>query len=321
MSLSFIMSCLKNKGLVAIDWSDRFLRIVSLKKRADGQYELAVADSEELEVSFIENNQIVDFAGVAESLLELLRRNKIRQKKVVFVLNGTNVISKRLRFDDGLTETQIHDEIILDFNKYVSYPVEETFYDFELQKKSEATNTTKQEVVFIASHKDQIEQYLQLAKICRLTIEVIDIDSHVLQRYIEIFFPQEKTKCWALICLNYKRFKLHILDNNEIYVAEHKSISAGMSEGEYLNTLSAWLMRNLQMFEVSNRGKKLEKISLYGDRVEIENITQALKEIAQLEVTIINPFSQLTNANKTSNIQHQSSYLLTVALATRQEVC
>ncbi|WP_440683378.1 type IV pilus biogenesis protein PilM [Cysteiniphilum halobium] len=319
MPLSYMMTRLKSKGLVAVDWSDYFLRIVVLRKKTQG-YELVAADSAELEHGMIENGQIVDFAGVAESLLELLKRHKIKHKQAAFVVNGANIISKRLRFDEELTEAQIHDEIVLDFNKHVSYPPEETFYDFEVQTKEEGANTRKQEVLFIAAHKDQIAQYEQLAKICRLRLEVIDIDNYVLQRFVEIFYPEEKQDCWALICLNFKRFKLHILDENQIYFSEQKTISAGLSEAEYLNALNAWLMRNMQMFEVSNRGKKPQKIVLYGDHVEINNIIVSFKEMMQLDVTILDPFTQLNNAQVALDIKHKASYLLTIALATRPEV-
>ncbi|WP_440993866.1 type IV pilus biogenesis protein PilM [Cysteiniphilum litorale] len=319
MPLSYMMTRLKSKGLIAIDWSDYFLRVVVLRKKNQG-YELVAADSAELEHGMIENGQIVDFAEVAESLLGLLKRNKIKHKQAAFVINGANVISKRLRFDEGLTEAQIHDEIVIDFNKHVSYPPEETFYDFEVQKKEENTNSSKQEVLFIAAHKDQIGQYEQLAKICRLHLEIIDIDNYVLQRFVEIFYPEEKQDCWALICLNFKRFKLHILDENQIYLSEQKTISAGLSEAEYLNALNAWLMRNMQMFEVSNRGKKPQKIVLYGDRVEIDNIIASFKDMMQLDVMVLDPFAHLGNPQAAANITHKASYLLTIALATRPEV-
>ncbi|WP_440617198.1 type IV pilus biogenesis protein PilM [Cysteiniphilum sp. 6C5] len=319
MPLSYMMTRLKNKGLVAIDWSDYFLRIVVLRKKNQG-YELIAADSAELEHGMIENGQIIDFAEVAESLIGLLKRNKIKHKQAAFVINGANVISKRLRFDEGLNDAQIHDEIVIDFNKHVSYPPEETFYDFEIQRKEESANVSKQEVLFIAAHKDQIAQYQQLAQICRLRLEIIDIDNYVLQRFVEIFYPEEKQDCWALICLNFKRFKLHILDENQIYLSEQKTISGGLSEAEYLNALNAWLMRNMQMFEVSNRGKKLKKIVLYGDRVEIENIIVSFKEMMQLDVVILDPFAHLENSQVAADIEHKASYLLTIALATRPEV-
>lgn len=320
MLLSYLISRLKSRGLVAIDWSDCFLHVVVLRKKADRQYALIVADSAELKCGVIENGQIIDFAEVAESLLVLLKRNKIKHKKVVFVLNSDSVITKRLRFDEGLTESQVHNELMLDFDKHVSYPLEETFYDFELQTKSENIGATKQEVTFIAAHKDQIGQYQQLARLCRLTVEVIDVDSYALQRYVEIFYPEDKSQCWALICLNHKRFKLHIFDDVHIYATEHKSVSVDLDDGDYLNTLSAWLMRNLQMFEVSNPGKNLDKVVLYGDRVEIDNLSQIFRETMQLEVLILDPFIKLSNSNQTTKVKHKASYLLVVGLATRSEV-
>lgn len=37
MTLSYLISRLKSKGLVAIDWSDCFLHVAVLKKKRDGQ--------------------------------------------------------------------------------------------------------------------------------------------------------------------------------------------------------------------------------------------------------------------------------------------
>ncbi|WP_192877923.1 type IV pilus biogenesis protein PilM [Fastidiosibacter lacustris] len=315
--LSFLLSRLQSRTLIAIDWSDRYLRIVVLKKKAIGQYVLEVADCEVLEAGIIENNQIIDFATVAETLIDLLKRNKVKSKKVGFVLSSTNVISKTIQIDKGLNETQLKDAILLDFNKYVSYPVEDTFFDFKLIPQSDSTS---QALLLIAAHKDHIEQYQRLAKICRLSIEVIDVDSYVLQRYMQIFHVSYNEDYNVLVCLNYKRFKIHIFDNDNIYLAEHKSVSASLNEEDYLNTLSAWLIRNLQMFDVSNKGKKLERLMLYGDRVEIDNLTQVVKDFTGLEAIMINPFTHLLNMNQAQQIKHGAGYVLTVGLATREGI-
>ncbi|MDA0911435.1 MAG: hypothetical protein O2809_07770, partial [Proteobacteria bacterium] len=72
--------------------------------------------------------------------------------------------------------------------------------------------------------------------------------------------------------------------------------------------------------EVSNRGKKPQKIVLYGDRVEIDNIIASFKEMMQLDVMVLDPFAHLGNPQVAANIAYKASYLLTIALATRPEV-
>ena len=121
-----------------------------------------------------------------------------------------------------------------------------------------------------------------------------------------------------MICLNYKRFKVHFINQQAILFNEQKNLATTVGESEYIAVLSTWLERNLQLFSASNTGVNVKKILLYGDRSYIDQLCSQIKQITGIETLLINPFNRVVNRKKAQGVDNASCYVLATGIATRE---
>ena len=107
---SLLLSKYTTKTVVAIEWSDAFLRIALLNKKGR-DYTLLNADSEALTSACISHGKIIDFVQFCEILLILLKRNHIKNTYAGFVLNTSDTIIKKI----ATTASSIQRNYIMQF--------------------------------------------------------------------------------------------------------------------------------------------------------------------------------------------------------------
>ncbi|WP_018299042.1 type IV pilus biogenesis protein PilM [Fangia hongkongensis] len=309
---------ISEKRIVAIEWSNAFLRIAQLSKSTSG-YQLIAVDAAALGNECVSNGQIVDYAEFAETLIDLLKRNNIQTHYAGFVLAQGNTIIKGVRYDKSLSAKGLYDALLLDMQKHISQGAEDTYFDYQLL--GDSMQEGKQDVLLIAAHKSDVEPFEKIARMCHLLPEVLDIDSYLLRRFLQVLYPMDlqENSCVALVGLNTFSYKIHFLDENEIYFNDQKALGVNLNDEEYINSLIPWFARNIQMFEVGHSDIQLKRLFLYGERVEIERLIDNLKEQTEIEIEILDPFKHISLNNKTLP-QCPESYVLTLALATREVI-
>ena len=317
--LSLLLSKYKTKTVVAIEWSDAFLRIVLLKKKGC-HYTLLTADSEVLSEDCIAHGKIIDFVKFCEILLILLKRNRVKDNYAGFVLNASDTIIKKNSYNSTLTPRQIHNAILLDVEQYVSYSLDDTCLDYELMDRPHKDK--KQDALVIVTHKNNVEQYYKIAKMSNLKPEILDIDHYVLQRFLKYFHQKNlpPNNCYLMIGLNAGSYKIHLLKEDAIYFSNQKSLGHIDNDEDYLNTMLPWLSRNVQMFQVEHKNIIFNNILIYGDKAEIASLEDRIAEYTAINAKVINPFENLMYDQKTTKIKHPASYVLTLGLATREIV-
>ena len=317
--LSLLLSKYKTKTVVAIEWSDAFLRIVLLKKKGSN-YTLLTADSEALTTDCISHGKITDFVKFCEILLILLKRNRIKNNYAGFVLNASDTIIKKNSYNSRLSPDQINSAILLDVEQYVSYSIDDTYLDYELMGRPHKGK--KQEALVVVTHKSNVEQYYKIAKMSNLKPEVLDIDHYVLQRFLKYFYQNNlpPNRCYLMIGLNTGSYKIHFLTQDAVYFSNQKSLENLDGDEDYLNAMLPWLSRNIQMFQVEHKNRAFNNILIYGDKAEIASLENRIAVHTSMNADVINPFENIAHDQGITKIKHPASYVLALGLATREIV-
>ncbi|WP_119343592.1 type IV pilus biogenesis protein PilM [Facilibium subflavum] len=309
----------KSQTVIAIEWSNAFLRIAILSKK-NGGYALELADSQAFEKPCVDDNgQIVDYTAFAQILWHLFKKHRIKHQYAGFLIPATETIIKEIDFDIALDQSQIYDNILSHLERYIAYSVEDTYLDCQVIDQDQTKD--KQTVLLVAAHKDHVTRYEKLAKLCRLSPEVLDIDSYALQRFIRLLYKVELAKqhCFVLVGLDTSSYKIHFLDQDRIYYSDQKRLGTQLNDQEYVEIMLPWLLRNLQIFDVNHKNLQFDKIIIYGEKAEIDTLESSIHEFTQKVIEVLDPFTTLLNcAQRPYAIEHPSSYVLTLALATRQ---
>lgn len=314
---SLLLSKYTTKTVVAIEWSDAFLRIALLKKKGR-DYTLLNADSEALTSACISHGKIIDFVQFCEILLILLKRNHIKNTYAGFVLNTSDTIIKKNSYNSKLNSTQLHNAILLDVVQYISYDINDACWDYECVERSDTT----QSALVVITHKHNVEQYYKIAQMTNLKPEVLDIDNYVLQRFLKYFYQKNlpRNSCYLMIGLNTGSYNIHFVNSDTVYFSNQKSLENISGDEDYINTLLPWLSRNIQMFQVEHKNILFNNILIYGDKAEIESLEDSVTEHTSMNANVINPFENIAHNQDINKIQSPASYVLTLGLATRELV-
>ena len=185
-----MLSRYKPRTVVGIDWSDKFLKLVCLNKSAKG-YALVAADRYELDAGVVEHGKIIDYAVMAESSLILLKRAGIKNRHAAFALSSVNAIIKIITVDDTIKPEHLYEQILLDIEQHIAYNPDDAYVDYQLLGPSKTPN--KNDVFFIATHKEHVAQYFKLSNMCKLIPDILDVDSYVWQRFLmQLYLPLDK---------------------------------------------------------------------------------------------------------------------------------
>lgn len=110
-------------------------------------------------------------------------------KQVAVAVSGSAVITKVIQMDGGINEFEMEDQIALEADQYIPYPLDEVAIDFEVQGPSES-NPDKVDVLIAACRKDNVDVRQDALDIAGLTTKVVDVEAYALERAYQLIESQ-----------------------------------------------------------------------------------------------------------------------------------
>ncbi|MCW7554220.1 pilus assembly protein PilM [Endozoicomonas gorgoniicola] len=97
--------------------------------------------------------------GVLEGLLQ---KYKIKEKRLAFSLNTYQTIQKVIELPSSLTDQDMEESIKIDASSYISFPIEESYFDFRVIGPLEASNGSLNEVMLVATRKEHVDNIVDM---------------------------------------------------------------------------------------------------------------------------------------------------------------
>ena len=276
-------------------------------------------------IAFSERD-IKDYESVSVALKKIRKSLKTKLKLANVAVAGTSVISKIVYMDPEQNDYDLENQIEIEADSLIPYPLEEVYLDFEEMGPS-ATHTGKVNVLLTAAHKDLVDSRLLLAREANFEPKIVDMENYAIGNALDFFHtPQAEDEPICCINLGASLLQICVVKNgNVIYTKEHafglnqliNDISAihmverEVAERQLLDgTLSGnWvedtlpifaanlqqnINRALQMYMSTLHAERPKKILLSGGAATIEPLVDILKQDLGLEVDCFNPFSNMT---------------------------
>lgn len=172
-----------------LDISDFSIEALELKNSFGKTY-LRSYGRVKLEEGIVRDGKIKDRKKLKEKINNLLKNTfpkKIRQKKVILSLPESKVFFNFLNLPKDLSKKKLRDAVEKEILKKVPLGEENLYFDFKV-----VTETEKyQKVLYVASMKQIIDEYLEVAKEIGLKPQVQDIESASLARALEPQIPKD----------------------------------------------------------------------------------------------------------------------------------
>ncbi len=324
----------KNKPnvLLGLDISSTSVKLLELS-RNNGRYRVESYAVEPLPPNAVVEKNISDVEGVGEAIKRVISRSKAQSRQAAVAVAGSAVITKTIEMDAALTDEEMENQITVEADQYIPYPLDEVAIDFEVQGLSER-NPEQVEVLLAACRRENVEMREAALTLGGVKPAVVDIEAHAMKRAFELVKPQlgsnPQDLVVAIIDIGATMTTLSVLaDDRSMYTREQLfggkqlteeiqrrySLSfeeAGLAkkqgglpddyEEEVLQPFKEAVLqqvtRSLQFFFSSSQYDDVDYIVLAGGTASIDGLADMIESKLGTPTLIANPFVDMSLANK-----------------------
>ncbi|MDP6375831.1 MAG: pilus assembly protein PilM [Pseudomonadales bacterium] len=322
----------KSNILLGLDISSTSVKLLALSKNFD-RYRVEAYAVEPLPPNAVVEKNISDVEAVGEVIKRVVARAKSPAKAAAVAVAGSAVITKTIEMDSQLSDDEMENQITVEADQYIPYPLDEVAIDFEVQGLSER-NPERVEVLLAACRRENVEMREIALEMGNLAPRVVDIESHAMKRAFELVKPQLGSNAEelvvAIIDIGATMMTLSVLaDDKSIYTREQLvggkqlteeiqrrySLSfeeAGLAKKQgglpddyeeevlapFKEAVLQQVTRSLQFFFSSSQYDDVDYIALAGGTSSIEGLSEMIESKLGTPTIIANPFVDMSVASK-----------------------
>ena len=322
----------KSNILLGLDISSTSVKLLELSLSSD-KYKVEAYGVEPLPPNAVVEKNIADVEGVGDAIRRLLGRAKSGSKSAAVAVAGSAVITKTIEMDAQLTDDDMENQITVEADQYIPYPLDEVAIDFEVLGLSDR-DPEQVEVLLAACRKENVEMREAALDLGGLKPAVVDIEAHAMKRAFDLVKPQlgdnPEDLVVAIIDVGATMTTLSVLaDDKAIYTREQlfggKQLTeeiqrryglsfeeaglakkqGGLPDDYYDEVLQPFkeavlqqVTRSLQFFFSSSQYDDVDYIVLAGGTASIDGLSDMIEAKLGTPTIIANPFMNMSLASK-----------------------
>ncbi|NIP16333.1 MAG: type IV pilus assembly protein PilM [Pseudomonadales bacterium] len=324
----------KNKSnvLLGLDISSTSVKLLELSKSND-RYRVESYAVEPLPLNAVVEKNISDVEGVGEAIKKVVNRAKSSCRRAAVSVAGSAVITKTIEMDASLSDEDMENQITVEADQYIPYPLDEVALDFEVQGLSER-NPDQVEVLLAACRKENVELREAALDVGQIKPGVVDVEAHAMQRAFDLVKPRlggnPEELVVAIIDIGATMTTLSVLvDGKSVYTREQLfggkqlteeiqrrySLSfdeAGLAKKQgglpddyqsevlepFKEAVLQQVTRSLQFFFSSSQFDDVDYIVLAGGTASIDGLAEMVEGKLGTPTIIANPFADMAFAGR-----------------------
>jgi type IV pilus assembly protein PilM len=323
--------------MLGLDISSTSVKLLELS-RSGGKYRVESYGVEPLPENAVVEKNISDVEGVGEAIARLVERAKTKVKGAAVAVAGSAVITKTIEMSASLSEAEMENQIALEADQYIPYPLDEVSLDFEVQGISPRSEE-QVEVLLAACRKENVEMREAALELGGLVAKVVDIEAHCMQRAFNLVRDQfvgdgESEKIIAIVDVGATMTTLSVLTNNgtpytreqlfggkqlteEIQRRYSLSVEeAGLAKKQgglpddyetevlqpFKEAVVQQVTRSLQFFYSSSAYDDVDHIILAGGTASIEGLAAMVSAKLGTPASMANPFVNMSLSSKVNEV-------------------
>ena len=316
----------KSGSLVGLDVGSSSVKLVALSK-SGSDFTLEAYAVVSLPPTAVIDGNIQDVAEVSETIEKAVKVAGGKMSSAIAAVPASAVITKRIEMSNAFTEFELEDQIKVEADQFIPYPLDEVALDFEVLgpvKNNENLNT----VLLVACRKTDVEQREDAINSAGLQCSVVDVDTYAVERAFPIISPEQRdaSDLVGVVDIGAATLTLNVFKKNEIVYSReqafggndltniiHQQYGISIEEVEQslrLNDLSSEILemvvqpfrgtvaqqvsRSLQFFYSSGAHAELSALYLSGGTATIDGLSEQLSEELGLNVDMANPFAKMS---------------------------
>ncbi|MGY4491966.1 pilus assembly protein PilM [Pseudomonas sp. TE3610] len=322
----------KANSLLGIDISSTSVKLLELS-RSGNRFRVEAYAVEPLPANAVVEKNIAELEGVGQALSRVLVKARTNAKSVAVAVAGSAVITKTIEMDAALSEDEMENQLKVEADQYIPYPLEEVAIDFEVQGIS-ARNPERVDVLLAACRKENVEVREAALALAGLSARVVDVEAYALERAFGLLEPTlmdgDGPLTVAVVDIGATMTTLSVLHNGRIIYTREQLFGgrqlteeiqrryglsmeeAGLAKKQgglpddyvvevlqpFKDAVVQQVSRSLQFFFAAGQHNDVDYILLAGGTASISGLDQLIQQRLGTPAMVANPFADMALSSK-----------------------
>ncbi|EIK96885.1 type IV pilus assembly protein PilM [Pseudomonas sp. M47T1] len=322
----------KANSLLGIDISSTSVKLLELS-RSGNRYRVEAYAVEPLPANAVVEKNIAELEGVGQALARVLIKARTSAKTAAVAVAGSAVITKTIEMDAALSEDEMENQLKVEADQYIPYPLEEVAIDFEVQGIS-ARNPERVDVLLAACRKENVEVREAALALAGLGARVVDVEAYALERAFGLLEPTlmdgDGPLTVAVVDIGATMTTLSVLHNGRIIYTREQLFGgrqlteeiqrryglsmeeAGLAKKQgglpddyvmevlqpFKDAVVQQVSRSLQFFFAAGQHNDVDYILLAGGTASISGLDQLIQQRLGTPAMVANPFADMALSSK-----------------------
>lgn len=259
----------RKSSLLGIDFCSSAVKIVEI---ATSKQELSVEGHacESLPSFVFDGDNIKNISYLSYCIKKLLKTSGFTSKWAVLALPDSMVINQVVQMKKSLPEEAREEWAMIEAAKYIAYPLEEMFFDFEvLGPCSKLADLW--DVSLIAARRENVWTRVQAVRGAGLQVAFVEVESHAIERAAKEWMRQvldcSQKKTVALYHMRDKRCYLLVWQNGKL-IFQKTFLEEDQEEFSNQKSKAGQIKEALQFFYSSSSHEPVDHLILAGSLPE-----------------------------------------------------
>jgi type IV pilus assembly protein PilM len=322
----------KSTPMVGVDISASAIKLLELS-RSGGRYRVESFAVEPLPPNSVVDKNITDIDAVGEAIGRAVKKSGTKTKFASAAVAGSAVITKVINMPGNLSEAELENQIQVEADQYIPFPLEEVALDFEVIGPSEE-NPERVDVLLAASRSDNVDVRAGALEIGGLTAKVIDVEAFALENTIAMLAGNQiedaASKIIAVADIGSTVTTFSVLENLKIIYSREQQFGgaqltediqrryglsyeeAGLAKRQgglpenyvpevlepFKEAIGQQISRAQQFFFSSSSVANIDNLILAGGCSSIEGLAELIESKLGVPTFVANPFADMSVSSR-----------------------
>jgi len=316
----------KPKNVVGLDIGSSAIKLVELKEKVGGTYQLLKMGVERLSPEAIVDGSIMDSSMVVETISRLNSEKGVKNSNYATSLSGHSVIIKKISLP-AMSADELAESIQWEAEQYIPFDINDVNLDYvPLTTPGTGDNI---DVILVAVKKEKINDYTSVISQTGKVPVLVDVDAFALQNCYEMNHDVSENRVLALVNIGASVTNVNVLSGtnslfwrditfggNQYTDAIQRELSLSFEQAEelkrgktvgdhtiqqvipILNSVSedfaGELRKTLDFFTATSGAERVDEIVLAGGGSGVLNLDATLRDKFSIPVSIMDPFRNVS---------------------------
>lgn len=315
----------RTKGVVGLDIGSATVKLVELKERKEGQFQLQRIGVEPLSPEAIVDGSIMDSSLVVDAIQKLNQQTGVKTANYATSVSGHSVIIKKIELP-VMEPDELAESIQWEAEQHIPFDINDVRLDYVTL--GDEVGGENMEVLLVAVKREKVNDYVSVISQSGKSPAIVDVDAFAIQNAYELNYDLDPLKVVALVNMGAGVTNINVVARGQsvfwrdisfggnqfteslqrefnLSFDQAESLKRGEQVGAYsatdarkvLDAVSAEMANEIQktfdFFGATSSEGTVDELVLSGGCALTPNLQEVLRERFGVPTELLNPFRRM----------------------------